>query len=75
MFKNIKASDVAVLMLTVTVCTILIMSAHSIIKNESAGKIEEIIAFILGSITTIIGEYILLNLKRDNKPEVNKKKD
>ena len=75
MFKNVKASDVAVLMLTITVCAILIMSAYAIMTNQSDGKIEEIIAFILGSITTIIGEYILLNLKRNNKPEDIKKKD
>ena len=67
MFKNLKPSDVAVLLLTMTVCVILIMSAHSIMNTNSDGKIEEIVAFILGSITTIIGEYILLHLKKENK--------
>ena len=31
--------------------------------RDESGRIEELIAFILGSITTIIGEYILLHLK------------
>ncbi len=67
MFKDLKPSDVAVLLLTITVCAILLIATITAVSSESDGKIEEIIAFILGSITTIIGEYILLHLKKEVK--------
>jgi hypothetical protein len=69
MFKNTKPSDVAVLLLTLTLCAILIISAVSISEGDGDGKIAEIVAFILGSITTIIGEYILINKKKDEKDD------
>lgn len=64
MFKNTKPKDIAVLILTLTLCIILIISTISVYQGRDAdGRIEELIAFILGSITTIVGEYILLQLK------------
>mgnify|MGYP003339711161 CR=1 FL=1 len=62
MFK--KPKDIAVLILTITLSIILIISMVAVFMGkDDHGRIEELIAFILGSITTIIGEYILLNLK------------
>ncbi len=71
MFRNLKPKDVAVLLLTITLCTILIISTISIVflERNTNGRIEELIAFILGSITTIVGEYVLLNLKRGKKED------
>ena len=65
MFKNLKPKDISILLLTITLCCILIISTISIVffEHNSNGRIEELIAFLLGSITTIIGEYILFNLK------------
>ena len=64
MFKNIKPKDLAVLMLTLTLCIILVISSVAVFMGKDAdGRIEELIAFILGSITTIVGEYVLLHLK------------
>jgi hypothetical protein len=64
MFKKISPKDIAVLILTLTLCIILIISTISVYQGRDAdGRIEELIAFILGSITTIVGEYVLLHLK------------
>ena len=65
MFKNMKPKDIAVLLLTLTLCIILTISSIStaFLEHDSSGRTEELIAFLLGSITTIVGEYILLHLK------------
>lgn len=72
MFKNLKTKDIIVLLLTITLCTILVVSTISIVfyENDTKGRIEELIAFLLGSITTIVGEYILYNLKKDNNDKL-----
>lgn len=77
---NMKPKDKAVLLLTATLCTILVIATFGsvILGHDTGGKMEELIAFILGSITTIIGEYILLQLKlgrRDDDEDVVNKDD
>ena len=69
MFKNLKPKDVAVLILTITLSTILVISTISVVfyDKDTNGRVEELIAFLLGSITTIIGEYILLNIKKNKE--------
>lgn len=69
MFKKFKPKDIVVIILTITVSLILITSIISIVfyGYNNNGRLEELIAFILGSITTIVGEYILLNLKGGDK--------
>tara|TARA_Y100000389_G_scaffold203736_1_gene253242 strand:+ start:4705 stop:4914 length:210 start_codon:yes stop_codon:yes gene_type:complete len=63
-----KPKDIAVLMLSITVSTISIMAMIGIIFfDEESGRLEELIAFLLGSMTTIIGEYVLLHLKNNNQ--------
>ena len=37
--------------------------------DEESGRLEELIAFLLGSMTTIIGEYVLLQLKVPSEKE------
>lgn len=71
MFNNFKPKDFAVVLLTITLCVILIISTISsaLMDHDSGGKTEEIIAFLLGSITTIVGEYVLLHLKNGNKDD------
>ena len=71
MFRDLKPKDIAVLLLTITLCSILVISTISIVflEHDTNGRIEELIAFILGSITTIVGEYILLNLKKGKKED------
>jgi hypothetical protein len=62
--KDLKPKDVAVLLLTTTLCIILVISTVSVFMGrDTHGRIEELIAFLLGSVTTIVGEYILLHLK------------
>ncbi len=74
MFKNLKPKDVAVLILTITLSVILIISTIAVFQGkDSDGRIEELIAFILGSITTIVGEYILLHLKTGQRDDEDKK--
>lgn len=64
MFKNLKPKDFTVLLLTITLCLVLIFSTiGAVFFGTGSEKAYEIIAFLLGSIVTIIGEYILLNLK------------
>jgi len=59
-----KPRDIAVLILAMTVSLISIGSVCGIIFfDEESGRLEELIAFLLGSMTTIIGEYVLLQLK------------
>ena len=69
MFNKLKPKDVIVLLLTITLSVILIISTISIVFHNynSDGRLEELIAFLLGSITTIVGEYILFNLKNNDK--------
>lgn len=71
MANDLKPKDITVLLLTITLCVILITCIVSIVffEDKSYGRIEELIAFILGSITTIIGEYVLLNLKKNKDDE------
>lgn len=68
MLKNWNPKDIAVLILAITVSSISIMSMVGVIfYNQDSGRLEELIAFLLGSMTTIIGEYILLQLKNGDK--------
>jgi high-affinity K+ transport system ATPase subunit B len=70
MFKKLKPKDIAVLILTITLSIILVISTVSVYEGKDPdGRIEELIAFILGSITTIVGEYILLHLKTGKKDD------
>jgi len=67
-----KPRDVAVLILALTVSTISITATFgAVFMGSETGRLEELIAFLLGSMTTIIGEYILLQLKAgdDNKKD------
>ena len=68
MSQNWSPKDIAVLILAITVSSISIMSMIGVIfYNQDSGRLEELIAFLLGSMTTIIGEYILLQLKNGDK--------
>jgi hypothetical protein len=59
-----KPRDIAVLILSLTVATISITAMIGVVFfQQESGRLEELIAFLLGSMTTIIGEYILLQLK------------
>jgi hypothetical protein len=74
MFKGMKPKDIAVLTLTFTLCIVLIVSIiGAIFFDTGNGRIEELVAFLLGSIVTIVGEYVLLQLKfgrgKDDKEE------
>lgn len=62
--KGWKPKDIAVMALTITLCITLIIAMTGAVFNENGdGRIEELVAFLLGSIVTIVGEYILLHLK------------
>ena len=64
MKQDWKPRDIAVMILCVTVSIISIVAMVGVVFFEQeAGRLEELIAFLLGSMTTIIGEYILLQLK------------
>jgi glucose uptake protein GlcU len=64
MFRGMKAKDVAVLALTFTLCIVLVISmVGAVFFDTETGRIEELVAFLLGSIVTIVGEYVLLQLK------------
>ena len=71
MFNKFRPKDIAVLLLTLTLCVILTISSIStaFLEHDTSGRTEELIAFLLGSITTIVGEYILLHLKNGDKDE------
>jgi hypothetical protein len=71
MFKKLKPKDLSVVLLTITLCIILVVSTVGSVffEKDNDGRTEELIAFLLGSITTIVGEYILLNLKLGKKDE------
>ena len=57
--------DIAVLILSLTVSIISVSAIIGIIFfDEDSGRLEELIAFLLGSMTTIIGEYVLLHINR-----------
>ncbi len=59
-----KPRDIAVLILSITVATISITAMIGVVFfQQESGRLEELIAFLLGSMTTIIGEYVLLQLK------------
>lgn len=59
-----KPRDIAVIILAITVSLISIGAVCGVIFfDEDSGRLEELIAFLLGSMTTIIGEYVLLQLK------------
>ncbi len=66
MFNDLKPKDVAILIITFTLCAVIIMTTIGIIflQHDTGGKMEQILAFIFGSITTMVGEYILLDVKR-----------
>lgn len=60
-----KPRDIAVLILALTVSVLSITSVIGIIfYGQDSGRLEELIAFLLGSMTTIIGEYILLHFPK-----------
>ncbi len=61
---NWKPRDIAVMILSITVSVISIVAMIGVVfYDKETGRLEELIAFLLGSMTTIIGEYILLQLK------------
>jgi len=62
-----KPRDVAVLILAITVSLISIAATlGAVFFDKETGRLEELVAFLLGSMTTIIGEYILLQLKNND---------
>ena len=64
MGRKWKPRDYAVMILAATVSVISVSAMIGIIFfDEESGRLEELIAFLLGSMTTIIGEYVLLQLK------------
>ena len=64
MGRKWKPRDYAVMILAATVSVISVSAMVGIIFfDEESGRLEELIAFLLGSMTTIIGEYVLLQLK------------
>lgn len=66
-----KPRDIAVLILSITVATISITAMIGIVFfQQESGRLEELIAFLLGSMTTIIGEYVLLQLKGFGKNDM-----
>lgn len=70
MRKGWKPRDYAVMILAVTVSLISVSAMVGIIFfDEESGRLEELIAFLLGSMTTIIGEYVLLQLKVPSEKE------
>lgn len=75
MFKGFNPKDITVLLLTATLCVILIVSSIStaVLEHNTDGRTEELIAFLLGSITTIVGEYILFHLKYGDKDDKSDK--
>lgn len=67
-FRKWKPRDITVMILSTTVATISIVAMIGVVFfDEESGRLEELIAFLLGSMTTIIGEYVLLQLK--NSPQ------
>jgi len=57
--NNWKPEDYAVLLLALTVSTISIVAMIGVVfYDEESGRLEELIAFLLGSMTTIVGEYV-----------------
>jgi len=67
-FINMKGwnpKDIIMLILVLTVSVVLVSSTISsvFLGRDATGKTEEIIAFLLGSMVTIIGEYVLINIK------------
>jgi len=67
LFEKWKPKDFAVMILAVTVSVISIVAMiGAVFMDKESGRLEELIAFLLGSMTTIIGEYILLQLKVGN---------
>lgn len=77
MLKDKKPKDIAVLLLTITLCLILVLTVigSALLGHDTGGKMEELIAFILGSMTTIVGEYILLPLKTGKKDDEETKEE
>jgi len=70
MFKNSNPKDIGFMMLTFTLCLVLLSSMiGAIFFAKENPTITEIVAFLLGSIVTIVGEYILLNLKAGKTEE------
>ena len=70
MRKRWKPRDYAVMILAATVSIISVSAMVGIIFfDEESGRLEELIAFLLGSMTTIIGEYVLLQLKVPSEKE------
>lgn len=62
-----KPKDIAVMILAGTVSLISILAiVGAIFFDKETGRMEELIAFLLGSMTTIVGEYILLQLHSKN---------
>lgn len=72
---KIHVKDIVVLLLAFTVAIVLVSStvAHVFLGFEDGGRTDEIIAFLLGSIVTIIGEYVLLHLKTKGDDDDNEK--
>jgi len=58
-WDNWEPKDYAVLLLALTVSSISIIAMIGVVFfDEESGRLEELIAFLLGFMTTIIGEYI-----------------
>ena len=54
-----EPKDYAVFLLALTVSSISVIAMIGVVfYDEESGRLEELIAFLLGSMTTIIGEYV-----------------
>lgn len=63
-FKDWEPKDIAIIILAITVAIISLTSiVGAVFFKVEGGRVEELVAFLLGSMMTIIGEYILLNIK------------
>ena len=67
--ENWEPKDYSVFLMSMTVSSISIIAMIGVVFFDSeTGRLEELIAFLLGSMTTIIGEYVrdLIKNKQDN---------
>ena len=73
--SNWEPKDYSVFLLALTVSSISIIAMIGVVFfDEESGRLEELIAFLLGSMTTIIGEYVrdLIKNKGNNDGNITK---
>lgn len=75
--ENWEPKDYSVFLMSLTVSSISIIAMIGVVFfDEESGRLEELIAFLLGSMTTIIGEYVrdLIKNKKDNDGNCEERK-